>query len=293
MELVEQLDGVDLLEEHAKSVLLLESDESRRILAVYQRVAVDLRKKLSRLPADSFTAQRARSVLIQLEGAILALQSRLNILVLDGALKMRQRGLTDTIKEFNKMQSQFAGTGQPIDMGVIQEATDASGRLFNQYEASIATYSDTVRQSLAQGLQDMIVGGAGPEEIVTRMSSFFGMEEWRLRRIVRTELQGVYAAAKLDSLGAVARRYAPDMMKTLYQPMDARTSKDSLHAIEVQNRGVQPWEAQGDDALEALVVPVNVNFRYVWNGRQRRFMHPPDRPNDRSILIPWRPSWES
>jgi len=28
------------------------------------------------------------------------------------------------------------------------------------------------------------------------------------------------------------------------------------------------------------------NFEYVWDGKIRRFLYPPDRPNDRSILIP-------
>jgi hypothetical protein len=292
LDLVQQLDGVGLLETHAEAALGLEEEASRRILAAYQRVAVQLRTKLGRLPPESFSAQQARSILTQLDGAISVLQERLNVMVLEGTKQMTERGIVDVIREYDAMEAEFVGSpARPLDINVAELATDTSKRLFNNYPASIQAYSDEVRRALALGLQDMTLEGVSPGVMIQRMAGFFEAEEWKLRRIVRTELQGIYAGAKLGGLEQVQRRYAPDLMKTVYQPIDRRTGDDSRHALEVQQLGAGPWLADGDQAAEALVVPVREFFRYVWNGKTRRFMNPPDRPNDRSILVPWREAW--
>ena len=66
----------------------------------------------------------------------------------------------------------------------------------------------------------------------------------------------------------------PDLKKTLYHPMDKRTGEDSK------------WLNKNN-----LIIPVDEPFKYTWNGQVREYMAPPDRPNDRSILIPYRESW--
>jgi len=66
----------------------------------------------------------------------------------------------------------------------------------------------------------------------------------------------------------------PDLMKTLMHPIDKRTGDDSKLAARLR-----------------LVVPIDEPFVYKWNGETREFMAPPDRPNDRAILVPYSTSW--
>ena len=40
-----------------------------------------------------------------------------------------------------------------------------------------------------------------------------------------------------------------------------------------------------------LVAEIDEPFIYTWKGKRREFMSPPDRPNDRSILVPYREAW--
>ena len=75
-----------------------------------------------------------------------------------------------------------------------------------------------------------------------------------------------------------------DLKKTLFHPMDSRTASDSKQA----------------DRLD-LVVDVDKPFQYTFKRRladgtirkeKRVFMTPPDRPNDRSVMVPYKKDWE-
>ena len=92
--------------------------------------------------------------------------------------------------------------------------------------------------------------------------------------IARTELHNAYNLGKMRGMEETEEDI-PDLQKALFHPMDSRTGKDSKYA-----------------ASKDLVADLDKPFRYKWNGEWREFMNPPDRPNDRSILIPYRKSWE-
>lgn len=66
----------------------------------------------------------------------------------------------------------------------------------------------------------------------------------------------------------------PDVKKRLVTPMDNRTAMDSLRIV------AEPGN---------VVRPVNEPFNDPYNGRT--FMHPPNRPNDRSRIVFWREGW--
>lgn len=67
----------------------------------------------------------------------------------------------------------------------------------------------------------------------------------------------------------------PDLKKTLFHPMDNRTGKDSKRLS--QNNPI---------------VPINEPFIEYSTGKKLEYMAPPNRPNDRAILIPYRDEWK-
>ena len=76
----------------------------------------------------------------------------------------------------------------------------------------------------------------------------------------------------------------PDLKKALMHPIDSRTGQDSKQL-----------------AKENPVVDIDEPFVFTFVRRnkdgsvvedRREFMFPPDRPNDRAILVPFREEWD-
>lgn len=291
----DSVDAMEIVQDHARSVLALEEERGQKIVDVYGEVAAKLRARLRALPKDSFSAQQVRVTLMQLQGAINALHAGLSKSVTDSSAVMSRRGVSDLVEEADSFNDYFEGAMQPINLDLVEAAIDVDSRLINQFQASVDTYSSALRGRISDGLTQMVVERVGPEEMYRRMieddgiGKFFEGEAWKLRRIVRTELHGIYGTAKLQSLGRVAQDN-PEMRKALYHPQDSRTGKDSLWLVQKQagrflNTPFYRLRPKWDEP-----------FFYTWKTKtssyRRVFMAPPDRPNDRSILIPYHPSWD-
>ena len=121
-------------------------------------------------------------------------------------------------------------------------------------------------------------------EITSALSKFLDIKKWRLQRIVRTESHKIYNLSKLMAYSDFQKEHFPDLMKRLHHPMDKRTAEDSKQLAKL------------DPAI-----PLNTPFVFTYRRRlasgqvkseTRRFMVPPDRPHDRSSLVPFRAEWE-
>jgi len=109
-------------------------------------------------------------------------------------------------------------------------------------------------------------------ERVVGTSGVFEREAWRAERIVRTELSHSYGVVKQRAMEST-REEMPDLQKRLVATFDNRTGEDSKE-------------------LNGQTVPVDQPF--LWkkpNGETVRYMQPPNRPNDREVVIPWRAAW--
>jgi hypothetical protein len=110
--------------------------------------------------------------------------------------------------------------------------------------------------------------------LVSDIGRFFQGEEWKLRRIVRTELHNVYNYSKMRSMQDLSTEQIPDLKKSLMHPIDDRTGDDSKIL-----------------ANQNPIVDIDEPFRFNYKGNERVFLFPPDRPNDRAILVPFRDDW--
>ena len=79
--------------------------------------------------------------------------------------------------------------------------------------------------------------------------------------------------------GEFQKQHFPDMMKRLFHHMDKRTADDSKQLAEL-------------DPAVPLNKPFVFKYKRGLKTEVRRFMVPPDRPNDRATLIPFRKQWE-
>jgi hypothetical protein len=291
----DNVDALGIVEDHAAAVLELQDAQARKILGVYQQVATKLRRRLRALPGDSFSAQQVRVTLMQIDGAIHALGDDLYDAVDLGSTLMAKRGIRDLVAEADAFNDEFAGAMQPVSIDLVQVALDTKARLINRYQASIDAYSAGLRKAISDNMMSMVVERVGPEVMYQRLveddgiGKFFEGESWKVRRIVRTELHGMYNYSKLAGIG----RYAEDnegMRKALFNPKDSRTGDDSRWVIARQEGG------RLNTATYNLRPEWDEPFFYTWTTKsgkkyRRVFMAPPDRPNDRAALIPYHPSW--
>lgn len=272
MSFFEDIDGLELLEDQANAVTDLEQKEAKSILNIYKRVALVL---YSRMQSFSSADKRdaTRMTYFQVEVAIQAIEASLNKKIPDSMeiiSNLATGHLANEMKTFERMSSNKI---VPINLNAIRIASKTNNFLINKYKASIETYSKDLRDKIGQGLQNSIGENLDWEQTVQNMMGFFGSEEWRLRRIVRTELHNIYGQSKMFGMEDLKSSQFPDLKKTLYNPIDSRTGEDSLYVEKLK-----------------LVAEVDEPFRYQWKGKWRVFFAV-DRPNDRSIVIPYRKSW--
>lgn len=276
MPFFEEVDSLGIIERHIQGVKKLEDKEAKTLLKTYGQIRGELRDRLDSMPGDTFSAQRLRGVLAQVDSALAAMSGGLKSDVKPASFEAAQSGIHDLLGEIKTFEKEFTGAVTPINLNAVRIATNTSNFLFNRFEASIDAYSEDVRAQLAQALTQGAIEEISFSELTRRLNRFLIGEQWKLERIGRTELHNIYNIGKLNGMTEVKSDFIPDLKKTLIHPMDSRTGKDSIAL-----------------AREDLVVPIDEPFKFTWRGKLRVFMAPPDRPNDRAILVPFRDEWDA
>lgn len=268
----------EVIQHNIKVVDSLEDTEQRKLLRVFRKVRRDLQDRLLTIPEGTFTEQQMRVTLVQVEAAIRAINQDLKTGMVDASRILASRGVEDLIKEINKFSRKFEGSVQPINIDAAAIAVRSQNFLVNKYEASIDAYSAGLRSQITSNIAQSMITRDTTERTVSRLVAdvgrFFVGEEWKLQRIARTELHNIYNFTKMNAMGDVKNQTLPDLKKSLMHPIDDRTGDDSKKL-----------------AFENPVVDIDEPFRFQYKGKERVFMFPPDRPNDRAILVPYREHW--
>ena len=157
--------------------------------------------------------------------------------------------------------------------------------LINNALSSLQSYNSDIRARVSNALTQGILMKKTGYEIQTKLSKFMDIKKYRIQRIVRTELSRIFNQTKLIAYGEFKEQHFPDLMKRLFHPMDNRTADDSK-----QLKQLNPE------------IPLNKPFVFVYKYRRKEgsvrqdkrvFMTPPDRPNDRAVMVPFRKEWRN
>jgi hypothetical protein len=153
--------------------------------------------------------------------------------------------------------------------------------LLHHYQESSRAWGPTTVARIQEGLAKSLVQGETVDEAVSRVSGASGLyegERWRAERVVRTEMSYSYGVAKQVSMGNLAQQ-VPHMKKRLVATHDNRTGQDSID-LDGQTVAVeQPFVWAVKDSKGRLT------------GKIVHYMQPPNRPNDREVVIPWMDGW--
>lgn len=269
----------DSVQQTIESVTALEEKSARKLLTRFQSIRKDLRDRLDVMIVlgqdETFTGQQQAAVLVQVDAAIAAINGSLKIGMGDAAEESAFRGARDLIREVRLFSKQFEGVATPLNIDAAVVALDTKNFLINQYETSINSYSEDLRAQITRNLGELSLQKLPFDTMIKKMSKFFIGEEWKLRRVARTELHNVYNKGKLNAMTRTKEEFIPDLMKALIHALDTRTGDDSKLLRKLD-----------------LKVPIDKPFIFNFRGKKRVFMSPPDRPNDRSILVPYRKEWD-
>lgn len=271
----QQIDVDGLAQSHAEKVVKLEERQAKQLLGRYKEIRQELRDRLERIPGDTFSAQQMRGVLVQIEAAIQAMTESLKLNMSEEGRQLSELAIEDLTDEINRYQRKFGGQPLvPLNLRAATIALDVQNFKLTQYGASLDKYGQALISDLTLELGNSVLLNESLGKVVMRLGQKFQAEEWRLLRIARTELHNTYGLAKLQGMQDARDSAMPDLKKALFHPMDQRTAEDSK-----------------DLALKNPIVDIDEPFEHTYQGKKYVFMAPPQRPNDRAILIPYRDAW--
>ena len=270
---------IELIQRNIEKVSSLEEQQQRKLIKTFRKVRQELSDRLLTIPEGTFTEQQLNVTLVQITAAIEAIKRNLKGDLAESSEILSIKGIEDMVREVTKFQRRFEGSVQPLNINAILIASDAKNFLINKHDASIDAYSEALRSDITTRLVASLAGRDTNQRTVAKLRSdvgkFFLGEEWKLNRIVRTELHNIYNFSKLKGLQDVKENILPDLKKSLMHPIDGRTGEDSKELA-----AINP------------IVDLDEPFRFTFGKDERVFMFPPDRPNDRSILVPFREEWD-
>jgi len=285
-----------LLRNRADALDLVKSAGTARTREILENAERELVQRLATIPAGpgSFTYQQMRSALMQVRYVLAGVRDGMTDAMVDGALDAAERAAGATIDYLARADQAFRGVGTtPLaldETAMFEQArvgarssilrrlassgTGAPGAPTAVHPAAagiLDRYGMNTIGLFERTLQQGMLTRAPWETIKTNLvasSPFLRSKPmfWA-ERIVRTELMGAYNRASWEA-NREADDQLGDMVKILSATFDDRTGSDSI-AIHGQIR-------LPDEAFES------------WFGL---YQHPPNRPNDREIVVPHRISW--
>jgi hypothetical protein len=269
---------------------------AQRLRHVMGKAELELVQRLAdvKVPGNTFTRTSMQATLRQIQATMESVKTGVKTTVVDGSKTAAEHAAQGTIDYLTNADRAFRGVGtQPLaldeasmfEQSVVGARSSVLRRLGSSGEdvpgapvdvsgakmGILERYGMNVIGSFEQQLQVGVLAGKSWEEMkgdIIGSSPFLqGKPSFWAERIVRTEMMGAYNRAGWEA-NREADNQLGDMCKILSATFDDRTAADS-YAVHGQIR-------LPDEAFES------------WFGL---YQHPPNRPNDREIVVPHRISW--
>lgn len=274
MSFIENVQFNGIAERHIRRVTGLEMEQSRRITKLYTEARRAIRERLLSVRHGSFTEAQLKMTLAQIETGLIAMNGSIQTELVFGSDMLSEQSSEDLVKEVGTFNKEFAGIFQEIPVDIVLASDRNKNLLINQFQTSIESYNSSLRAAIQRSLTQAIIMKTPYSMVIDKVNETMAVEEWRVARIVRTELHNIYNVSKVDGMKSLRDKKYKDLKKALIHPMDNRTGEDSKKIASMNP-----------------IIPIEKPFKYKYGGKDRVFLNPPDRPNDRAILIPYRDAW--
>lgn len=258
----------------------------RGVKKLYQDAESDLKARLlSVAPSDqSVSAVQLRALLAQTEAVLERLNGDIRKHLQDTGRTAAEMGATHGVREFKVLAKKFKGTTPILNVekaSVLRGMVDnVDSSLLRRHRLQSGQHS---LQTVAAVERQLTVGAMTQKplsEMVDELTAKTGPlrdQRAKAETIVRTEMSYAHNAGKHETLVEVEKEIEGPLKRRLLETFDDRT---------------------GDDSFLIHGQTVGVNEPFNWKRKVRgswvieQFMFPPNRPNDRSVVIPWDPEWD-
>jgi GNAT superfamily N-acetyltransferase len=279
---------------------LVRDSGERRVRRVLEDILRDLTHQLERVPADSYNM----TILTALRGQVQAAMVRFVAAGGDALGTAAGEAMTQAAREsfatLARLETQFTGAAITLPLREIGRLRGLeSGRrpsVLRHYRRSMSRYGAAVVMSAERDIATGLALGEGQSKIIDRVQGSIDGEWYQAERIVRTELSGAYNTTHREAIEIESEAFADEGGVWAQWsehcdddgvPRDNRVAVDSIamHGQVVRSGQlfVMPPTAPHPDAKGNTEVPASLVGR-TWSA-------PPNRPNDRSVVAPWRPHW--
>jgi hypothetical protein len=253
-----------------------------------EKAAADLAKRIKAASAlrgggeEPFTLAQMRATLKQVEEVLRPLAGGLRGMIASEARVAAEAAASGSLDYLRSAEARYSGVNQPLalrEAGMLDESVvgaDASvlRRLSGDGEKGpgiMARYGTNVVADFEEALRLRFVArkpwAEVRDELVTKSPFLQGKPAFWAERIVRTEVMGANNRASWEVMRRADQELG-DVVKILSCTFDDRTGADSIAIHGQIRRPEEPFDS--------------------WFGS---FAHPPDRPNDRAVVVPHRISW--
>lgn len=260
---------------------------------LYVRMLDEVTRRLDVTPSQTFTAQQMRGLLAQIKLGLARVQGAIGGAVESAADEVGIHSARTILTNAAQLERHFTGAIIPLPLletarlrGLVSDQTSS---LMRVHETSMARFGAQLVGRMEGELASSLSLGENHTQAIDRVMKLGDLEWYRAERIVRTEMS--FAANR--SARAAADEQAEELDGDLWSrwtehvsdegmPYDDRVGIDSeaMHGQVAPPDGMftqPPSSPGGEDVGDSLV------------GRQ--WPCPPNRPNDRAVLVPWRAHW--
>lgn len=264
----------------------VENNGVKGLRKLYRDTQADLRKRLLAAGGEgstTATATQLKAMIAQTEAALAILQRKLKKHLEDVSKTATTLGARHAVDEFLQLEAMFTGTTPVLGLeraAIFRGLTgDTHSSLLSRHQRSSAAWSLNVINEIEKALAVGAMAQKPIDQMVPDVMKALGdAPRWRAERIVRTELAHAHGAAKHAAMTRTAKDLGEtELKKRLIETFDDRTGDDSF-------------------LVHGQTVPVEKPFTWKHKVRGRwvvtPYMHPPNRPNDRAVVIPWRDEWD-
>lgn len=294
---------VTMLEEHRRRLdRVVERGGVKPMARLYDRAISGLTRRLSKIaaPKTTYTAHQHRLMVAQLRQGRAMLSRRMRGQLGDISRTAQVEALRGLASDLTKLESSFTGAEVvlPIDEAARFEGVITGRResLLRAHDVSIAEWTADGVEAMEGELSMSLLMGEDFGTAVARVDKVAQGEWWQAERIVRTETSMAFNATQADGIEECAEelpdlwmRWSEHVDDTTFEPLDARVSKDSviMHGLVAR-----PGEMFRMPVLmpDGSPIPLDV-WKRIKHLADKEWPAPPNRPNDRATIAPWRPHW--
>lgn len=283
----------DLAKSRARLDRLLDRRAVVSLKRYYDKAQDDLETRLHKMAKgvnkDPLTPLQVQQLLEQVRLAQRIIAQRLHQQFMPISLEAQQEGIEQIAETVEKQERRAFGGEITLPLG--DEAVDQMligqrrPQLTNLNEKSYRRFAESVSTAVEAALATALSLEETPADAIDRIRAATEDEWWKSERIIHTEMAVAYNTANTDSIVLLGKQF-PGLSKrwcelvddATGQPLDDRVAQDSmvLHGQITTMSGL------------FVMPPDNRVSPRVWN---LTYFCSPNRPNDRSVTMPWRPGW--